>query len=174
MNKGLIQVYTGNGKGKTTAAIGLTVRALGRGLKVAFLQLFKADKTSGEHFFFREIKSNLTYTCFGEGEFIINRLPNEAEKTLAKDNWLNISQIIYGKKHDLIIIDEISHFINLGFIDCNTVLTTLKQKPNEVEVVLTGSNMPEALISMADLVSNVEAVKHPYNEGIKARLGIEY
>lgn len=174
MNNGLIQVYTGNGKGKTTAAIGLSVRAAGQGMHVKFFQFLKAPLSSGEHILLNHLTDKLEICPLGSGEFIINRLPTVAEIDQAKQGWKMIQEAIFSQKYDIVVIDELSHVLNLKLLDENEIIQTLKTKPQGVEIVLTGSNMPDVILEIASLVTEMVSVKHPYMSGITSRKGIEY
>jgi cob(I)alamin adenosyltransferase len=171
---GLIQVYTGNGKGKTTAAFGLALRAFGRGLKVIVFQMMKAVDSSGEQLALNGISPMLQVIPLGSGEFILGRKPTRAEIDLARNGWARVEAAIRAGNSDLIIIDELSHAINYGLLQLATVISCLKQKPESLELVLTGRAMPEAILAIADLVTEMKMIKHPFNRGIGAREGIEY
>lgn len=174
MKQGFIQVYTGNGKGKTTAAIGLAARAWGRGLKVKVFQLLKAPGGSGEHWAFMVFNPPLPIYPLGTGEFIFTRKPTPTEIEQAEKGWKQIDEAITSGKNDLIIIDELSHAINKGLLSANMVLSTLMKKPAGLELVLTGSEMPPSILELADLITEMIMVKHPYQRGFEAREGIEY
>lgn len=174
MKRGIIQVYTGDGKGKTTAAVGLAVRAWGRGLRVKIFQFLKAPGGSGEHWALPVFSPTLPIYPLGSGEFIINREPNPEELAQAGRGWTQIEQTLHGDAVDLLVIDELSHAINNGLLKLETVLDTLRHRPQEVELVLTGRDMPEPILELADLITEMKAIKHPYQEGFGAREGIEY
>ncbi len=174
MMTGIIQVYTGDGKGKTTAAMGLAVRAWGSGLKVKIFQFLKAPGVSGEGRTFRTLKPPLPVYPLGSGQFIINRSPSQAEIQQAVSGWEKISKAILEENNDLIVIDELSHTLNLKLLDPAKVLAVLKQKPSGLELVLTGTNMPAAVLEISDLITEMKMKKHPYQKGFQAREGIEY
>jgi cob(I)alamin adenosyltransferase len=174
MQPGIIQVYTGDGKGKTTAAVGLAVRAWGRGLKVKIFQFLKAPVGSGEEQALIALKPALPIYPLGTGQFIIDRAPSQAEIQQAISGWQKITEAILDEDNDLIIIDELSHVLNLKLLNPELVLEALKQKPAGLELVLTGRDMPEAILEIADLITEMKMIKHPYREGFKARAGIEY
>ena len=174
MNQGIIQVYTGDGKGKTTAAVGLAVRAWGRGLRAKIFQFFKAPGGSGEHWALPVFSPTIPIYPLGSGEFIINRGPNPEELAQAQRGWTQIEETLHDNAVDLLVIDELSHAINNGLLKLETVLDTLRHRPKGIELVLTGRNMPAPILELADLVTEMKAVKHPYLEGIEAREGIEY
>jgi cob(I)alamin adenosyltransferase len=174
MKHGLIQVYTGDGKGKTTAAIGQAVRAWGRGLKVKVYQFLKAAGSSGEHWAFMVFDPPMPLYPLGSGEFILTRKPTQKEIDQAILGWQQIDKAISSGENDLIVIDELSHTMNKGLLDANMVLTTLVRKPVGLELVLTGRDMPPSILELADLITEMKMVKHPYQQGFKAREGIEF
>jgi ATP:corrinoid adenosyltransferase len=174
MKQGYIQVYTGDGKGKTTAAIGLAVRAWGRGKRVKVYQFLKAAGGSGEHWAFMVFDPPLPIYPLGDGEFILTNKPSAEEIEQAVAGWKQIEQAIYSGVNDLIIIDEISHAIAIGLLEMNMVLPTLRKKPAGLEFVLTGRDMPVAILELADLITEMKSVKHPYQYGVEAREGIEF
>lgn len=171
VRRGLIQVYTGDGKGKTTAALGLALRAIGQNMKVIIIQFVKGDKTCGEHLYASthhdvNIVQLNTQSCFSEDK---KQLKLAVRKTLD----LAKEAIIYGN-YDIVILDEIIVAINLRLIDIGEVMKLLEIKPESMELILTGRNAPDEIIRRADLVTEMIAVKHPMNGGIPARRGIEY
>ena len=174
MKPGLIQVYTGDGKGKTTAAFGLAIRAWGRGLRVAIFQMLKTGNSTGEQLALAGLKPEIKICPLGSGQFIFGREPlaAEIEQTLA--GWRELEALAASGTVDLLIIDEISHAINCGLIEIDRVTAFLKHKPQSLEVVLTGRAMPDPILELADLITEMRAIKHPYQKGITAREGIEY
>jgi cob(I)alamin adenosyltransferase len=169
-SRGLIHVYTGNGKGKTTAALGLAVRAAGHNRKVVFIQFIKGIST-GELLFVKKYKAfDIVRTSTGNAlKKQDEQLRNEAQKTLAY-----AGKAITDGNYDLIVLDEICFALHRGLLDIGQVLELLDNKPDNLELVLTGRNAPKELIERADLVTEMSLIKHPYNEGIAARKGIEY
>ncbi|HBE80058.1 MAG TPA: cob(I)yrinic acid a,c-diamide adenosyltransferase [Firmicutes bacterium] len=174
MKQGIIQVYTGDGKGKTTAAIGLAARAWGRGMRVKVYQLLKAAGTSGEHWAFMVFDPPLPIYALGTGEFIFTRKPTPLEIEHAVKGWELIEESILSNGNDLIVIDELSHALNIGLLDVNTVVSTLMKKPAGLELVLTGRDMPPSILELADLITEMRMVKHPYQQEFQAREGIEF
>lgn len=174
MKRGIIQVYTGDGKGKTTAAMGLAARAWGRGLKIGVFQFLKSPDGSGEHRTFAELTPPLPVYPLGNGEFIQDRHSSPETINMVAEGWKKVEQAISSDTLDLIIIDELSHVINLGFLSLDKVITVLKEKPDRLELVLTGRDMPAVIIELADLVTEMKMLKHPYQNGLPAREGIEF
>ncbi|NPV50165.1 MAG: cob(I)yrinic acid a,c-diamide adenosyltransferase [Candidatus Methanofastidiosum sp.] len=171
--KGLIEVYTGNGKGKSTAAFGLALRASGRGLKSIVVQFMKQGNSYGEHFAIEKIE-NIDIASFGTPKFVNFKNPSKEDINLAKEALEFSRETIYSLKYDLVILDEINIALHFKLIDLEKVIDILKNKPEGVEVILTGRYAPKELIEIADLVSEIIEVKHPYQKGIAAREGIEY
>ena len=170
---GLIQVYTGNGKGKTTAALGLAIRALGHGAKVHIIFFMKGKFPYGE----REILSklpNLSYQVFGHEHLIDPNNVKEDETEQAREALKASRLAIQSNKYDLVILDEINVACSWKLIDIQDVLELISNKPSKVEVVLTGRYADQRIIDKADLVTSMDEIKHPYRNGIEARKGIEY
>lgn len=171
--RGYVQIYTGNGKGKTTAAIGLMVRALGAGLRVFFAQFIKGGRYS-EIDMLEKIASAGRLTCrqYGKGCFIM-RKPAEEDREAAREGLNEISRIMRSDAYDLIVLDEANVAVNLGLLDVSDLIGVIDGKPEGVELVFTGRGAPEALIERADLVTEMREVKHYYQKGVLARRGIE-
>jgi cob(I)alamin adenosyltransferase len=167
----LIQVYTGNGKGKTTAALGLALRAAGAGFKVYIAQFAKGRGYS-ELKSLKKIK-NITVEQFGRRCFI-KKKPEVKDLLLVRCGLNKVKKNIAGKKYKLIILDEINICFNLKLAKTSEVLRIIKKAPKETEIVLTGRYAPPEIIKIADLVSDIKEVKHYYQKSIKAREGIEY
>ncbi|HEX3044985.1 MAG TPA: cob(I)yrinic acid a,c-diamide adenosyltransferase [Bacillota bacterium] len=174
MNQGIIQVYTGDGKGKTTAAIGQALRSWGRGLKIIFYQWLKPSGVSGEQIAMAALDPVIPVYHLGPSGFIINRAPTPDEVKRAREDWSRVRKAIFSGDYDLIVIDELSHAINTGLVQVEEIRETLLNKPMSVELVLTGRAMPEEIVAVADLVTEMKQVKHPYLNGLPAREGIEY
>ena len=168
--KGLVHVYTGNGKGKTTAALGLAMRAVGQGMRVAFIQFIKGEPC-GEHLFVKEYKPfEIVQISVGDSfKKSKEKLRHEAQETL-----VYAEQEILGGKYDLIVLDEIFIAVDQGLITIKQVLELLDSKPASIELVLTGRNAPPEITQRADLVTEMLMIKHPFTEGTSARRGIEY
>lgn len=173
LEKGLVQVYTGNGKGKSSAAFGLALRAIGRGLKVYIIQFIKGGFDYGELYIVDKLP-NLTLKAFGRGKFVTEKPPGKADVELAEEAFALAEEVVKSGEYDIVILDEINVALNLKLIQIEKVLELIKNKPKHVELVLTGRYAPNEIIEAADLVTEMKEVKHPYNRGFQARKGIEY
>lgn len=174
MRKGLIHIYCGDGKGKTTAAMGLTVRAAGCGMKVVLTQFMK-NGTSNE---IKVIKTlpNITFTCVNKNlGFFWNMTEEEKEeaKKLYQQLFKDVTKLAVEQEADLLVMDEFMSAYNYGWIDQREALEFLQNKPEKLEVVLTGREPGEELIELADYVTEMRKIKHPFEQGIPARKGIE-
>jgi len=173
LQKGFIQIYTGDGKGKTTAAVGLSLRAVASGFRVFFCQFMKGEE-SGEIELLKSYSLVELHLC-GLKKFCINRKKPSSEQIQAAKRGLEIvKKAIFSKKYDLVVLDEINVALYYNLIPIEDVIYILKNKPSSVEIVLTGRNAPSKLYPYADLISEVKEVKHYFSKGIKARKGIEY
>jgi cob(I)alamin adenosyltransferase len=170
--RGLLVVYTGQGKGKTTAALGIVFRALGRGMRVAVVQFIKGKWKTGERLF-AETLPGLTFLVMGKG-FTWNSDDLDRDRTAAQAAWQTAKQLIASGDHAIVVVDEITYAINYGFIELDDVVAALRTRPPHVHVVATGRNAPEALCELADLVTDMVPIKHPFTQGVKAQLGIDY
>jgi len=173
--KGLVHVYTGNGKGKTTAAVGLGMRAWGRGMKVLMVQFLKGME-SGELVTIKRLDSNFTVNpgkALGKFTWNMNEEELREAAVLQRQQFDYAVNEMKSDKWDLLILDEIMAAINTGMIPLEDVLELIKSKPGRLELVLTGRNAPDELIKLADYVSEIKEVKHPLKKGIAARRGIE-
>jgi cob(I)alamin adenosyltransferase len=169
--KGLVQVYTGDGKGKTTAALGLALRAVGQKMKVIIIQFVKGDRTCGEHLFVEKyhpfdivrLNTGDSFTqTLAELRPITEQTLSFAEETLTRGEY------------DVVILDEIFAALSKKLITTSQVIDLINKKPERVELILTGRGAPREVIRRADLVTEMVAVKHPFTRGITARKGIEY
>ena len=170
LKNGLIQIYTGCGKGKTTAAFGLAMRAAGAGLKVYIMQFIKSGCYS-------EVKTlkkvpNITIEQCGRGCFIKKR-PSKKDIECVLIGVKKVSKKINSKKYGIIILDEVNVALSLGLVKKEFILELIKNKPKDVELVLTGRYCPKYLFKKADLITEMREIKHPYKNGIKSRIGIE-
>ena len=173
---GLLHIYTGEGKGKTTAAIGLAVRAAGNGMKVLFVQFLKGGEESGELKIFKKIQENIEVIRFDQRHPIFFKKGDTKEGLVnaAKDALNLIDEKIKSGKYNLVILDEINNVVSQGWADVNELKDIIRKRPEGLEIVLTGRGASEELIEIADYVTDMKAVKHPFKKGIKARKGIEY
>jgi cob(I)alamin adenosyltransferase len=167
----MIQVYTGNGKGKTTAAIGLAVRASGAGLNVYIAQFVKGRDCS-EHKALKRIK-NIKIEQFGRSYFIRHK-PQQIDTELIRRGLKKVNKIIASRNYRVIILDEINVALKLKLLFFKDILSLIKRTPKSVELIFTGRGAPAQLIKKADLVSRINEVKHYYRRGFKARKGIEF
>ncbi|MCD6600076.1 MAG: cob(I)yrinic acid a,c-diamide adenosyltransferase [Dehalococcoidia bacterium] len=168
--RGLVHVYTGDGKGKTTAALGLALRVVGQGMKVIIIQFIKGDCTCGEHlsaarYHLFEIVQLNTGNSFTQN---LEELRSTTEQTLAL-----AEKIVLGGDYDVVILDEIFVAISKGLVSTKQTLNLMNRKPGPMELVLTGRGAPKEIIEQADLVTEMVAVKHPFTKGVMARKGIE-
>lgn len=172
LERGFIHLYIGDGKGKTTSAVGLAIRALGAGLRVAFLQFFKPGDSS-EVKILKKFSPNLYYASFHYGGFVKKEKISEELKKKIFEGYALFKDLLSSKNYDLIILDEFVYAINWNIIDLEDFLQTLKNKPLEIEIVVTGREAPKALIEASDLVTEMRMIKHYFQKGVKARWGIE-
>jgi cob(I)alamin adenosyltransferase len=175
--QGLTLVYTGDGKGKTTAAVGLTVRAAGNRMRVFFLQFIKGQWKSGEREILRGLPG-VDLEVTGRG-FTIEGLrnpniPMEDHAAAAAHGWQAAQHIVQQGDYDLVVLDEILGAVTAGLVPLDELLALVRNKPAELHLVLTGRGAPPELVEVADLVSEVQPIKHPFERGIKAQRGIEF
>ena len=173
MKKGLIQVYTGNGKGKTTAALGLALRAVGHGMKVLMVQFMKGNVQCGELESARKLSPYLTIKQAGRETFISKPNPDPKDLQLAQEGFLIAKKAIQNKEYDIVILDEINLAIDYALIPVKDLLQLIDSKPETVELILTGRNVRREILERADLVTEMVDRKHYYDRGVPAREGIE-
>ena len=172
--KGLIIVFTGNGKGKTTAALGMTLRMIGHNQSVAIIQFIKGGWESGEAKSLKLYKKLLVFHALGEG-FTWESQDRDRDQKLVKNAWEKSIEYLKDPKYKLVLLDEINIAIKLGYISLEEVINGIKIRPKLTHVVLTGRGAKKELIESADLVTEMNLVRHPFKEkGIKAQKGIEY
>jgi cob(I)alamin adenosyltransferase len=172
--KGLVIVNTGNGKGKTTAALGMVVRSLGHGYRVGIVQFIKGAWEPAEKAVFQMWENQLEFHAMGEG-FTWDTQDRERDIETAQKAWNKALTFITNPEFKLVLLDEVNIALKLGYLQAEQVLAGLEQKPEETHVILTGRGAPASLIERADLVTEMTLVKHPFREqGIKAQPGIEY
>jgi len=170
---GIIRIYTGEGKGKTTSALGLALLAVGHGLKVYIVQFLKGRET-GESRIAERLSPDLTLRFFGRPGFVNFPSPTAEDLALVREGWNLARRVIGAGEHDIVILDEINRVLARGFLSVNEVMEVLSQRPPRVGVVLTGRQAPPELVDMADQVIEMSPIKHYYKAGIKARRGIEW
>ncbi len=194
INPGLVQVYTGSGKGKTTAALGLALRAIGHGFRVCMIQFLKGSSYAGELFSTQRLKPEFDFFQFGRGcpysSLIRHGLLNcngclecfyrgEEEKREEMKGYVDMAwdltlEMVSDQNHQLIILDEIGNALRHELLESSKLLKLMDEKPAGMELVLTGRGLPEEVLEAADLVSEIKAIKHPLEKGINSRRGIEY
>jgi cob(I)alamin adenosyltransferase len=171
--RGLLQVYTGDGKGKTTCALGLALRAVGQGFKVAMVQFLKGRET-GESRAAMLLAPDMILRFFGRPGLVNLKSPAPDDLARVREAWDCARRLVEAGEYDLVILDEINLALAHGLIPLQEALTLLGRRPPWVEVVLTGRRAPQELVEMADLVTEMRPVKHYYQAGVKARRGIEW
>lgn len=169
---GLVQIYTGNGKGKTTAAFGLAMRAAGRGLGVLIVQFLKPSDGYGEQVACNRM-GNITLVSMGLDHFV-SKKPSDADIEAAHKALRRSEELICSGRYDVAVLDESINAVRLGLITSQELIESLERRPDHVEIVLTGRGMTPDLEEYADLVTEMRLVKHPFDKGIGARKGIEY
>lgn len=172
--KGLIIVHTGNGKGKTTAALGMVLRSLGHGYKVAIVQFIKGAWEPAEKAAFAKWGDQLEFHALGEG-FTWETQNRDRDVDKAVQAWETAVNFIRNPEFRLVLLDEVNIALKLGYLDAETVLAGLAEKPEPSHIILTGRGAPPALIERADLVTEMTLIKHPFREqGVKAQPGVEF
>ena len=173
---GLVIVYTGNGKGKTTAALGLAMRAVGYEHKVCMLQFIKGSWHYGEMDSSKKLEPNFELIAVGKGfvGILDDNSPREEHEKYAAEAVRICREKIFSEKYDVIILDEVNYAINLGLIDVQEIIKIIKEKPSNLDLVLTGRDVKEEIVELADLVTEMKEIKHPFKSGIKAKKGIDF
>jgi len=169
----MIQVYTGDGKGKTTAALGQALRALGHGMKVYMIQFMKG-RTYGELIAAESFLPEFTIVMSGRDEFVKKGEPEDIDLRMAREGFELAKQVVEEGQHNMLILDEINVAIDYGLLPLQEVLDFLRSCPRDMEIVCTGRYAPRELIDLADLASEVKEVKHHFQQGVKMRKGIEH
>ncbi|MDP2335403.1 MAG: cob(I)yrinic acid a,c-diamide adenosyltransferase [Bacteroidota bacterium] len=175
MKTGLIHIYTGEGKGKTTAAVGLAVRALGHGMKVCYAHFNKQPELYG----YNEIQSlqklGATILAYTKGHWSFNQeVTRESSREDVQNGLLTLSEFIQNEQSDLLVMDEILISVRDGVLMEDELISFIDRKPKHLELVMTGRGASDGLIERADYVSNIQKIKHPYDQQIFSRQGIEY
>ena len=173
MTKGLLSVFTGDGKGKTTAALGVTIRAMGHGQRVCFIQFIKGKWRSGEAIWSENFPELLDFHVMGRG-FTWKTEDLELDREAAREAWAFAVRMINGNTYDVIVLDELTYLIHYAMIPEEEILEVFFRKPETLHLIITGRYASEGLLQAADLVTEMRAVKHPYSSGIKAQRGFDY
>ena len=173
LERGLVQVYTGNGKGKTTAALGLSLRAIGRGLKVIFFQFMKGQ-SYGELESVKRLSPDLTIIQLGRDGFVDRKYPEPRDYQLARAGVQLASEAISSGKYDIVVLDEMNCIVDFNLVKIEELISLIDSKSETLELVITGRNAHPDIIERADLVTEMKEVKHCFNAGQDARIGIEF
>ncbi|MFQ6040457.1 MAG: cob(I)yrinic acid a,c-diamide adenosyltransferase [Candidatus Poribacteria bacterium] len=173
VKKGLLRVYTGKGKGKTTAALGMIFRALGHGFKVCMIQFIKGTWGYGELISAKRFEELLDFHVLGKG-FTWKSKYIENDIQAAKEAWRFAKETINSGKYRLVVLDELTYLMKYKMVDEVEIVAFLKNRPKDLHIVVTGRDAPESLVEIADLVTEMKEIKHHYHAGIKAQKGIEY
>lgn len=171
--KGLLIVHTGKGKGKTTAALGMVVRAIGHGKRVGVVQFVKGAMSTGEKAVFDAFPDNVTFKPMGEG-FTWNTQDKTRDIALAREAWDEVKRMIADPAYDMVLADELNIVLRYDYLPVEEVLEAVTNRDEMKHVLITGRNAPESLIDAADLVTEMTLVKHPFRSGVKAQAGIEF
>lgn len=170
--KGRIIIHTGDGKGKTTAALGTVFRALGHGHKICVVQFIKGQGKYGERIFAEQL-DNLDWHICGKG-FVFNKEQLDEDRKVAEEGFALAAEVIASDRYDLVVLDELTYLPNLGFLAVDEIVETLKAKPERLTIIITGRDAPQELVELADTVSEIAVVKHAFKQGIKAQKGVEF
>ena len=173
VQSGLVQIFTGNGRGKTTAALGTVLRAIGQGLKVYIVHFMKGTYPYGEQKALVQLP-DVTIARFGQLGFVDPNNIKDEEREEAQKALVAGREAMLSEKYDLVVLDEINIAAGWGLIEVDKVIQLIQDKPERVELILTGRCADPRLIEVADLVTEMVEVKHPYKHGVKARCGFEY
>ncbi|MEP0321617.1 cob(I)yrinic acid a,c-diamide adenosyltransferase [Bauldia litoralis] len=174
IEKGLLIVHTGKGKGKSTAAFGMVFRALGHGMPVAIIQFVKGKWQTGERVALEKFGDLVSINTMGEG-FTWETQDRQRDLAAARSAWERAKEIIVSSNYKLVLLDELNIVLRYGYLSADEIVAFLRdEKPDDVHVIVTGRNAPDSLIEAADLVTEMEMVKHPFRSGVKAQLGIEF
>ncbi|MFZ5558649.1 MAG: cob(I)yrinic acid a,c-diamide adenosyltransferase [Pseudomonadota bacterium] len=171
--KGLLIVHTGKGKGKTSAALGMVVRAIGHGMKVGVVQFVKGAMTTGEKVVFDAFPENVEFKPMGEG-FTWDTQDRTRDIASARTAWEEVKRMIADPSYHMVLADELNIVLRYDYLPLDEVLEVLTARPEMKHVIVTGRNAPEALMEAADLVTEMTMVKHPFRGGVKAQAGIEF
>ncbi len=174
--RGLLIVYTGDGKGKTTAALGLCVRAVGYGMRVAIIQFVKGSWHYGEKDGVRRLAPEVSFEAMGKGfvGIIDDKLPRDEHEKAARETLAEVEQVITRGEHDIVILDEVNVALGLKLLTPQAVIDVVRKRPPKMHVVCTGRDAPPELIDIADLVTEMKEIKHPFRKGMKAQRGLDF
>ena len=173
LERGVFVLLTGNGKGKSSSAFGMVMRALGYGFKVAVVQFIKGEQLSGEELYLRDHCPQVKFHQMGTG-FTWDTQDRSADIAAAEKSWAVAEQVLADEQYDLVVLDELTYMLSFKYLDKERVLTALKSRPYEQSLVVTGRGGGSELADMADTVSEVKEVKHAYNKGVMARKGVDF
>lgn len=173
VEKGLLIVHTGKGKGKTTAALGMVVRAIGHGKRVGVVQFVKGAMTTGEKVVFDAFPDQVEFKPMGEG-FTWNTQDRARDIALSREAWEEVKRMVADPAYDMVLADELNIVLRYDYLPLDEVLEVLTARGEMKHVLVTGRNAPEALMDAADLVTEMTLVKHPFRSGVKAQAGIEF
>ena len=173
MTQGIFAIFTGNGKGKTTSALGHIARAVGQQQKVCVIQFIKGSWTTGEETFFTALKDSVDFYVMGRG-FTWKSDDLEKDKEVAREAWEFAKKIIASNHHDLIILDELTYLVRYNMIDEDELLHVITSRDKELHIIMTGRYATEKMIAKADLVTEMMMIKHPYEKGINAQAGFDF
>lgn len=171
--KGLVMVHTGKGKGKSTAAFGMVFRALGNGMKVGVVQFVKGKWQTGERVILEKLGDQVTMTAMGDG-FTWETQDRQRDIEAARAAWERAKEMIMDDEHDMVLCDELNIVLRYDYLPVSEIIETLKNKPEMKHVIITGRNAKDELMDFADLVTEMTMIKHPFRDGVKAQVGIEF
>ena len=171
--KGLVMVHTGKGKGKSTAAFGMVFRALGNGMKVGVVQFVKGKWQTGERVILEKLGDQVTMTAMGDG-FTWETQDRKRDIDAARAAWERAKEMIMDDQHDMVLCDELNIVLRYDYLLVEEIIEVLKKKPEMKHVIITGRNAKDELMDFADLVTDMTMVKHPFRNGVKAQVGIEF
>ena len=171
-DKGLLLVITGNGKGKSSSGFGMVARALGHNMKVGIVQFIKGAFSTGEEAFFRQFPDEVDYHVMGDG-FTWDTQNLEQDIASAKAGWSVCQKLLQDPSIDVVLLDELNIVLKMGYLETDSILNDIAQRPAMQHVIITGRGAPDAIIEAGDTVSRIEDVKHAFRAGIQAQKGIE-
>lgn len=171
--KGLLIVHTGKGKGKTSAALGMVVRAIGHGMKVGVVQFVKGAMVTGEKAVFDAFPENVEFKPMGEG-FTWNTQDRARDIATARAGWEEVKRMVADPAYDMVLADELNIILRYDYLPLDEVLAVLTTRDDMKHVIVTGRNAPDPLVEAADLVTDMTMIKHPFRSGVKAQKGIEF